>query len=109
MKFSRKGYGAIFTDKQENVELIRHEIELMDEFEFSYLPDGLVRVFDPTIKTAENGEYVSVKVCYTHKFDSLDLNELVLRCWRKGIHAWYMEGNYNDEYVSYIIKSEAST
>lgn len=97
MRFSRKSYGAIFTDKEENIEKIRQIIKELDEFEFEYLPSEMVKVFEPRIVSGEVDTYASLDLCYTHKFDSLELNSLVLICWSRGIHAWYIEGDYNKE------------
>ena len=97
MKFGKKSYGAIFTDKIENVEKIRQIIKEIDEFEFEYLPGEMVKVFEPKIVEGEKDTYASLDLCYTHKFDALDLNKLVLICWSRGIHAWYIDGNYNED------------
>jgi len=52
----------------------------MDEYEYEYyLPDDLITVF--------KGEK---DVAYTHKFNDIDLNDLIIECWNKGIKAFYI-------------------
>ena len=99
--FGRKSYGAIFTDSEENIESIRSIIKEMDEFEYEYLPKDMVREFCPTMK----GNVVSVPLCYTHKFDSLNLNELMLRCWQRGIRMWYIIGESSFEDATWFMKN----
>jgi hypothetical protein len=81
--FPRKGYGRIFTDEKENISEIKAIIKEMDEFEYDYLPDNFICVFNPA----------KIETVYTHKFDSLDTNELTKRCWEKGImmFCWFGE------------------
>ena len=43
--FPRKGYGAIFVEKPEDVERVKSIIREMDEFEYGYLPENLVKPF----------------------------------------------------------------
>jgi hypothetical protein len=74
-----KSYGRIFVEKKEDVEKVKQVIKEMDTFEFDYLPDDLITVF--------NGKK---DVVYTHKFDDLDLNDLMIKCWEAGIHTFYM-------------------
>lgn len=83
----------------------------MDPYEYeNYMPKDIVRVFNPEFFESKGIEkaYVKQSLCYTHKFDSIDLNELILRCWKKGILAWYVFGNNsymsNNEDIYYIIK-----
>lgn len=75
--FNRKGNGRIYTNNAENIERIKEIIKEMDEFEYDYLPDDLITVF--------KGE---IKHVYTHKFDSLDLDELMRRCWNEEIYVF---------------------
>ena len=86
--FTRKGYGRIYVSGgMENITAVEDEIKEMDEFEFEYLPEDYVALFD---------EYPNLK--YAHKFDDLDINELTARCWKKGIHIFCLD-NGHDEYV----------
>lgn len=93
-KFREKSYGCIFTDSQENVQKIRSLIAEINDFEAGYMPDDIVRVFSPRF----NGDKTSVSIglAYTGKFYEIDLNQLMLVCWAKGVPMWYMQGNYSD-------------
>jgi hypothetical protein len=84
MKLNRKGYARIYTDKPENIDRIKAVIKDLDEFEYGYIPDELITVF--------NG---SVEHVYNHKFDSIDMDDLMVACWKRGIHAFY---SINPEY-----------
>lgn len=61
----------------------------MDEYEYDYLPDNFIKVFKPEIRIfndpVEPKEHLWLDMGYTHKFDSLNLNELQVRCWTEGI------------------------
>ena len=89
---TRKGYARIYVAKPEDVEKVVALIKELDEFEFGYLPEGMVAPFS---------EYP--KLCYTHKFDGLCMNRLASECWKRGIFAWvcdnghteYMDANAN--------------
>jgi nicotinamide riboside kinase len=85
MHFTRKDYGRIFTNKEENIPHIEEIIKDMDEFEYEYLPEGFIGVFDSD----------DVRTVYTHKFDSLDTNELTRRCWAEGIMIFCWFGSAN--------------
>ena len=99
-EFPRKGYGRIFVEKEEDIGKVKEIIRKMDEFEYSYLPEKLITVFSPNIKTfpADNPkDHLWLDFEYTHKFDSLDLNELQFRCWAAGIKIFcVMNGGYGD-------------
>lgn len=81
MRFSRKGYGRIFVEKEEDINKVKDIIKEIDEYEFSYLPDGFIAVFN------EN----NMHAVYTHKFCDLDIQLLCRVCWERGIHMfpWY--------------------
>lgn len=88
--FPRKGYGRIFVEKEEDIPIVKEIIHKMDEYEYDYLPEELITVFDPNIKTLSDihdnlKNYFRLDMKYTHKFDSLNLNELQFRCWAAGI------------------------
>lgn len=93
--FGRKEYGRIFVKNESDIEKVKAIIKSMDEFEYGYLPSDLIGVFNPRIIHGDGGKtFVDVPVAYTHKFDSLDLNELQVRCWLKGIPVFcVMSGN----------------
>ena len=104
-KFPRKGYGRIFVEKEEDIEKVKDIIRKMDEFEFEYLPNELIAVFDSNIKTfpQENPkDHLWLDMKYTHKFDSLNLNELQFRCWAEGIKIFCCIGGLQ-EYECYDV------
>ena len=49
-EFPRKGYGRIFVEKESDILVVKEIIRKMDEFEYDYLPEGLIAVFNPNIK-----------------------------------------------------------
>lgn len=87
--FERKGYGRIFVEKEEDIPKVREIIRKMDEYEYEhYLPSDLITVFNPDVHEYvhdKSKKFIHVNLTYTHKFDSLDLNELTMRCWMAGI------------------------
>ena len=83
MQMPRKGYGRIYTEKAEDIPMIKNIIEEMDEFEITYLPQDLIAVFDGEINTI-----------YTHKFDALDIGLLMENCWKRGIKMFCVDGRY---------------
>ena len=99
-EFPRKGSGRIFVEKEEDIPKVKEIIRKMDEFEYGYLPKDLIKVFDPNIKTfpVENPkDHLWLDLAYTHKFDSLNLNELQFRCWAAGIKIFcVMNGGYGN-------------
>lgn len=104
-EFPRKGYGRISVEKEEDIEKVKDIIRKMDEFEFEYLPNELIAVFDSNIKTfpQENPkDHLWLDMKYTHKFDSLNLNELQFRCWAEGIKIFCCVGGLQ-EYECYDV------
>ena len=104
--FPRKGYGRIFVEKESDIPKVKEIIRKMDDFEYGYLPEDLIAVFNPNIKTfpvykTDNlKDYLWLDMKYTHKFDSLDLNEFQFRCWTAGIKVFCcMDGS--QEYECY--------
>jgi hypothetical protein len=82
---TRKGYARIYTETPEDVEKVKAIIKEIDEFEYDYLPDGLIAPFS---------EYPSL--CYTSKFDGLDMNTLTAVCWKHGIKIFVCDNGHND-------------
>lgn len=58
-------------------------IKELDEFEFNYLPTGMVAPFS-----------AYPKLVYTHKFDGLCMNKLTATCWNRGIHIWVCDNGH---------------
>lgn len=79
MKFIEKYYGRIYVEKPEQIEQVKKIIEEMDEFEYGYLPKDLIAVYNGRI------DYE-----YTGKFYAVELDELMAKCWGKGIKAFYV-------------------
>lgn len=82
MKFPHKNYGRIFVEYEEDIQKLKEIIKEMDAFEYSYLPDDLITVF------ADKNMY-SV---YTHKFDDMNMTEVMYRAWSKGIKCFCVFG-----------------
>lgn len=104
-EFPRKGYGRIFVEKKEDIPAVKEIIRKMDEFEFGYLPEDLITVFDPNVRTfpkEDPKDHLWLDMAYTHKFDSLNLNELQFRCWASGIKVFCCM-NGGQEYECYEI------
>lgn len=101
--FTRKGYGRIFVEKEEDIPKVKEIIRKMDDYEYTYLPEDLITVFDPNIKSfpkEDPKDHLWLDMTYTHKFDSLNLNELQFRCWAAGIKIFCCIGG-NREYECY--------
>jgi hypothetical protein len=92
---TRKGYGRIYVANPEDVQKVKDIIREMDEFEFDYLPAGLVAPFShyPTLH-------------YTHKFCDLDMNALTAICWSRGIFIWVCD-NLNQDFMPNAIEALA--
>lgn len=104
-EFPRKGYGRIFVEKEEDIAKVKEIIRNMDEFEYDYLPEKLITVFNPNIRifpTDNPKEHLVLDMEYTYKFDSLDLNELQFRCWAAGIKVFCCMSNAK-EYEYYDV------
>lgn len=84
---THKGYGRIYVEKRDDIEKVKETIRLMDEFEYSYLPDELITVYTDF-----------PKVVYTHKFSDMDIADLTNRCWNLGIKIWVFDSGH-DEYA----------
>lgn len=82
---TRKGYGRIYVDTVENIDKVKEIIKEMDEFEYDYLPKDLITVYT---------DYPNV--CYTHKFDALDMDKLTGYCWSMGIRIWAFDAGHNE-------------
>jgi hypothetical protein len=83
MKFPHKGYGRFFVESKEDITKVKEIIREMDAFEYSYLPDDLITVFSD-----ENMQSV-----YTHKFDDMNMTEVMYRAWSKGIRCFCVFGH----------------
>jgi hypothetical protein len=75
-----KSYGRIYVEKEEDIQRVKDIIKATDEFEYDYLPKDLIAVFEG-----------KKEMTYTHKFDDLDINDLIIKCWNKGIKCFYIK------------------
>ena len=82
MKFPHKGYGRFFVENEEDIVKVKEIIKEMDDFEYAYLPEALITVFSD-----ENMQSV-----YTHKFDDMNMTEVMYRAWSKGIRCFCVFG-----------------
>lgn len=80
-RLSRKTYGRIFVAKPEHVAVVEETIKEVDEFEYDYMPKGVVAVFG-----TDDAELV-----YLHKFE-IDANALAKACMGKGVWIWIVDG-----------------
>lgn len=95
MKFSHKGYGRIFVEKESDVQKIEDIIKEIDEYEFGYYPTGDHYGADrgkrlATVFSEEN--YHSI---YVHKFDDMDMGKLMKKAWEQGVHCFVVFGKIN--------------
>lgn len=92
--FISKSKARIYTNTQENVEKIKSYIKQLDEFEYGYMPDDLVAVY--------NGNFDLV---YNGKFEDIDIPQLQNMCFQKDIPCGIIFGycdydGYNIWYAS---------
>lgn len=85
MNFPHKSYGRIFVEKEEDIQKLREIIKEIDEFEYSYLPSDLITVFSDK----------HMHSVYTHKFDDMNMTEVMYRAWSKGIKCFCVFGKIN--------------
>lgn len=85
--FTRKGYGRIFVDKEENIEFVKNMIREIDEYEFDYLPDNFIAPFS---------EYPTLG--YVHKFDDIDINLLTAKCFKEGVYVFCCDNGMNPDF-----------
>lgn len=96
MKFSRKGYGRIFVEKEEDIEKVENIIKEIDEYEFKYYyPTGNYLGGDNkrlvTVYSKENYESI-----YVGKFDDMDISQVLNKAWEQGIHCFAVFGKCNE-------------
>lgn len=73
-QFGRKTYGRIFVKQSADVEKVCEIIRELDEFEYEYMPDEFVAVYDST----------NCPVTYGHKFE-LDMDRLRFACFNEAV------------------------
>lgn len=82
---SRKGFSRIYVDNSDDIERVKQIIKEIDDNEIGYLPDKLITSFS---------KYP--KLCYTHKFDAIDMNTLTAECWKRGVKIWVCDNGYSE-------------
>jgi predicted peroxiredoxin len=82
---SKKGYARIYVGNADDIDRVKQIIKEIDSSEFGYLPDKLIAPFS---------EYP--KLCYTHKFDAIDMNTLTAECWKRGVKIWVCDNGYRE-------------
>ena len=85
LKFSHKGWGRIYVSDELKIARVKQIIREMDNFECEYLPKDMIAPFS---------EYPII--CYTHKFDALNLDTLTARCWKEGIYIFCVDNGKNE-------------
>ena len=88
---THKSYGAIYVKNPSDIDKVKEVIKEMDEFEYEYLPDELIKPFT---------DYP--QVAYTHKFNDLDMDDLTAKCWAKGVLIWVFDAQ--QEYPKSALK-----
>lgn len=83
--FTRKWYGRIYVLSESDIDKVKNKIREIDDFEYDYLPEDLIQVYDWRV-TFE----------YTWKFDSLDLDRLTIELWEDGVYIMCID-NWNNE------------
>lgn len=86
MMFPYKDYGRIFVEKEEDIDKIKEIIKEIDDYEYTYMPDDLITVF-----SEEN--YHSK---YVHKFNDMDMGEVLKVAWERGIKCFVVFGKTNE-------------
>lgn len=82
MTFDYKGYGRIFVEKKEDIQKVKNKIKELDDFEYGYLPDDLICVW--------NGDLDDI--VYTYKFDEMNIDNLCAKLKDDGVRAAWVTG-----------------
>jgi hypothetical protein len=84
---TRKTYGRIFVQTQEDVERVLRIMKEIDAYEFEhYLPEKLVTPFS-----------TDASLIYLHKFE-MDKNAICFKCWSESIPVWIVDGQQERTY-----------
>lgn len=95
MKFSRKGYGRIFVEKEEDISKVEDIIQEIDKDEFNfYYPTGeyIGGNKERLVTTFSKDNYKSI---YVGKFDDMDVGQVLKKAWEQGIHCFVVFGKIN--------------
>jgi hypothetical protein len=85
---SRKGYGRIYVQKEEDIERVKQFIADIDASELNYLPKDLITTSD---KYPE--------LVYTGKFCDIDLEQLSTLCFSAGIMILFVNAKGSIDYL----------
>jgi len=83
--FTHKGYGRIYCENVTDIVLVEAVIKELDEYEFGYMPSGLVAP-----------HFLYPNVVYIGKFSDLDMDKLTAVCWSRGIKIWVFDSGYDE-------------
>lgn len=89
MCFDHKSYGRIFVEKEEDIDKVRDIIKELDEFEYDYIPKDLITVFNPDPNKSKSSSY-------THKFDDLPMDKVLITAWERGIKCFVVFGKIGE-------------
>ena len=95
MMFSRKGYGRIFVEKEEDIQKVEDIMKEIDEYEFNgYYPAGnyMGGNYERLVTVFSEKNYKSV---YVGKFDEMDISKVLKKAWEQGIHCFAVFGKCN--------------
>lgn len=94
MTFCYKGYGRIFVQKEEDIQKVKNKIKEIDDFEYEYLPDNLITVWNKDLND----------LTYTHKFDEMNIDNLCEELQKGGINAAWVRGEeVQNGYYHYLL------
>lgn len=96
MRFSHKGYGRIFVEKEEDISKVEDIIKEIDEDEFNfYYPTGeyMGGNKERLVTTFSKNNYKSI---YIGKFDDIDIGQVLKKAWEQGIHCFAIFGKVNE-------------
>lgn len=82
MTFDYKGYGRIFVEKEEDIQKVKDKIKEIDDFEYEYLPDDLISVWEGDLND----------LVYNWKFDEMDIDDLCERLQMDGVKVAWIVG-----------------
>lgn len=87
MKFPYKKYGRIYVEKESDILVLKGIMIGMDAFEFDYLPDDLIEVFNKGSLCCNN---------YVGKFDEMNMGQVLYRAWLLGIKCFCVFAHDDD-------------
>lgn len=97
MKFSRKGYGRIFVEEEEDVQVLEDIMQEIDPYEFEgFYPTGNFVGGGPQNRLTTAFSEDNFKSVYIGKFDDMDMIEVLKRAWARGIHCFVVFGKCNE-------------